>query len=187
MSETVRPAATSSLDEPRDLSPHSASAPGSRGVGAGRHLASALIALVAVPAGYLALDYAGTDAAYRQAQDFGEGALPARTVAVLLVAVGLFFAAALSGRLSGLGPLLAGILWGALPTLWVLVDYKSFIDRVLDLRDTIEPYDRFAIGILQYDYFVFPIVCGLLLGLAAAGRWRRPAPTARQRPDAGLD
>jgi hypothetical protein len=180
-------ASTSSFAEPRDVHPPSATAPGSRGVGALRHLASAVVALLAVPAGYLALDYAGTDAVHRQAQQFGEGALPTRTVALLVVAVGLFLAAGLAGRLSGLGPLLAGILWGAVPTVWLLVDYSSFTRRVLDLRDAVEPYDRFTFGVLQYSYFVFPIVCGLLLGLAVAGRWRRPAPREWHRPDAGPD
>ncbi len=108
----------------------------------------------------------------------GEGDQPSQKVMITLgVAAGLFLLAALAGRLSALGPLLAGLVWGVGPLVWVMLDFPSFVDRLNDLP---EFYDNTGFGLYAVGFAVFPAVAGLLIGTAIAGRWRRhhPAPTS---------
>ncbi|MXG88849.1 hypothetical protein [Nocardioides flavescens] len=144
-----------------------------RGLGGNRHLSSIVLAFLAVVAGYGCVDYGYN----RAMQAVGESAQPPQRVLIVLgAAAGLFFLAALTGRISALGPLLAGLVLGVGPLVWVMLDFASFVDRLNDLP---EFWDNTGFGLYAVAYALFPAVAGLLVGTAVAGRWRRhhPAPT----------
>ena len=81
--------------------------------------------------------------------------------------------AAAAGRISGLGPLLAGLVLGAGPCAWILLDHTSYVNRANDLP---ELWSHTSFGLVGAAVVLYPTVAGLLLGAALAGRWRRPAP-----------
>ena len=101
-----------------------------------------------------------------------EGSLCTEIYVTMGVAAGCLFLVAAAGRISGFGPLVGGILWGVLPTLWVYGDFSSYADAVGDLP---EAYDDIGFGLLSSGFAIYPAVAGLLLGTALAGRWRRRA------------
>jgi hypothetical protein len=147
-----------------------------RGLGSTRHTTSVVIALLAVPAGYGFADYgsyyaSGQAASMTTATRIGDHALIG-----MAAAAGCFFLAMLAGRISAMGPLLAALVWGAAPSAWVILDYPSFIQRLNDLPAV---WDHIGFGLAPVAFAVFPIVTGLLLGGAIAGRWRRAKPVAR--------
>lgn len=139
------------------------------GVGVARHLASLMIAIALVPAAYLLLDRATFQATGRQIVN---ESVPSDVYLTMGVAAGLMFLVAASGRISAFGPLVAAILWGVLPTLWVYGDYGSYADAIADAP---EAYDDLGFGLLTTGFAVYPATAGLLLGVAVAGRWRRRA------------
>jgi hypothetical protein len=142
----------------------------SRGLGTNRHLGSVLLSSLAVLGAYAALDY-GFYRANISAQVLQrDGALADRTMIALGVAGFCLLVAAGAGRISGLGPLLAGLVLGVAPTVWVFLDFASFIHR---LDDVPEAWDNTTFGLSFVSFAVFPAVGGLLLGAALAGRWRR--------------
>src|SRR3954454_15725228 len=99
----------------------------SRGLGVNRHLGSVVLSCLAVLCAYGALDY-GFYHANRAAQvDLGQGQLPDRTMIALGVAGLCMLVAAGAGRISGLGPLIAGLVLAAAPSVWVFLDYGSFV------------------------------------------------------------
>lgn len=145
-----------------------------RGLGGNRHGTSIVLAFLAVIAGYGCVDYGFN----RAMASVGESAQPSQRVLIVLgVGAGLFFLASLTGRISALGPLLAGLVLGVGPLVWVMLDFSSFVDRLDDLP---EFYDNTGFGLYAVAYALFPAVAGLLIGTAVAGRWRRhhPAPAA---------
>ena len=146
------------------------SAAGSTGVGAGRHLVSVLLSMTFVPAAYVLLDYSSYRANVRVATEFDES-MPTKVIVTMAIALGCLFVAAAAGRMSGLGPLVAGLVWGAALTAWVFFDFSSFAEA---LRDAPDSYDQFGFGLLASGFALFPATAGLLLGAAIAGRWRRP-------------
>jgi hypothetical protein len=145
-----------------------------RGLGLNRHLGSVVLSFLAVLAAYGALDYgfyrANTAASVQQL----DGALPDATIISLCVAAACLFIAAAAGRISGLGPLLAGLVLGAAPAAWVLLDFASYVRR---LDDVPELWEHTTFGLSYVSFAVYPTVAGLLLGAAIAGRWRRPPVT----------
>jgi hypothetical protein len=161
------------LDEER--APEPAPAPvvvrRSRGLGVNRHLGSVVLSCLAVLGGYAALDYGFWRANIDAQVNLDLGALPDKTMIALGVAGFCMFVAAAAGRISGLGPLVAGLVLGAAPSVWVFLDFGSFVHR---LDDVPEAWDNTTFGLSFVSFAVFPIVAGLLLGAALAGRWRRP-------------
>jgi hypothetical protein len=143
-----------------------------RGLGLNRHLGSVVLSFVAVLAAYGALDFGfyrafpGADASVGSGRidDAAMIALGAAGVAVLV--------AALAARISGLGPLLAGLVLGAAPAAWVFLDHAAYVAR---LDDVPELWDHTTFGLAHNAFAVFPLVGGLLIGAGLAGRWRRPA------------
>ena len=85
------------------------------------------------------------------------------------VAVLLLFVAAATGRVSGLDPLLDGVVWGAVPAAFALAAPSQLARGVRQLPDV---YDALGFGIRAYGVVVFPLVTVLLLGAAVSGRWR---------------
>lgn len=128
-----------------------------------RHLASVAVALVLTPVGILVFDHgAGTylDEWFRNLND------PAVTGDLLLMILGalILVAVAACGRVSGLGPVLAGLVWGVIPFAWFLADLRSFTDFAQDLPST---YLWF-----RSPTYLFPLVAAMLVGAGLAGRWR---------------
>ena len=145
-----------------------------RGLGLNRHLGSVLLSFLAVVAAYGALDY-GFYRAFTGAQvELDQGALDDRTMIALGGAGLCLLLAALAGRISGLGPLLSGLVLGAAPAAWVFLDFSSYVRR---LDDVPELWEHTTFGLSYVAFAVYPVVGGLLIGAALAGRWRRPART----------
>ncbi len=127
-----------------------------------RHVVSPLVALVAAPIGLALVDYGAEE--YRQSA-FGFADSGWSVELLWLFAGGLvLMVAALSARLSGLGPVLAAIVWGLAPFLWFVSDASSFFEFCQDLPST-----HFWFG---YAPVEFPMLGALLLGAGIAGRWR---------------
>lgn len=127
-----------------------------------RHLVGPLVALVATPVGLALVDY-GADRYNRETFVTLETGWSAELL--WLVAGGLLLAvAAASARLSGLGPLLAALVWAFVPFAWFVFDRGSFFDLASDLPST-----HLWFG---YAPIEFPLVGALLLGAGIGGRWR---------------
>ncbi len=144
----------------------------SRGLGTNRHLSSVVLSFLAVLGAYAALDFGFYRANVSSQINLLDGALPDRTMIALGAAGLCVFVAAAAGRISGVGPLLAGLVLGVAPTVWVFLDFGSFVRR---LDDVPEVWDNTTFGLSVVSFAVFPIVGGLLIGAALAGRWRRAA------------
>ncbi len=91
------------------------------------------------------------------------------------IAAGCLFVAAAAGRISGLGPLLAGLVLGAGPSAWIVLDNASYVARANDIP---EMWNHTSFGLVGAAVVLFPTAAGVMLGAAVAGRWRRPAPSA---------
>lgn len=127
-----------------------------------RHLLGPVVALVATPVGLALVDY-GADRYLRDVYAFADSGWSAELL--WLVGGALFLTvAALSARLSGLGPVLAALVWAVAPFLWFVSDAGSFYDVSRDLPST-----HFWFG---YAPVEFPMLGALLLGAGIAGRWR---------------
>ena len=144
---------------------------GNRGLGANRHLGSVLLSFLAVLGAYGALDYGFYRANTAASTDALDGRLADGTMIALGVATACLLVAAAAGRISGLGPLLAGLVLGAAPAAWVFLDFASYVRR---LDDVPELWEHTTFGMSYVAFAVYPVVAGLLLGAAVAGRWRRP-------------
>lgn len=146
---------------PAPGSPGSPGSPRRRSM-AWRHVVGPLVALSAAPLGLALVDYGAEE--YRQSA-FGLGDSGWSVELLWLFAGGLvLMVAALSARLSGLGPVLAAIVWGLAPFLWFVSDVSSFYEFCQDLPST-----HFWFG---YAPVEFPMLGALLLGAGIAGRWR---------------
>ena len=144
-----------------------------RGLGANRHVGSIVLSFLGVLGAYGALDYGfyktlGPDLTVYQGGQVSDPALVAFGAAAACM-----FVAALAGRISGLGPLLAGLVLGAGPCAWIVLDHASYVDRMNDVPNIWGDHTTF--GLVAAGVVIYPVVAGLLLGTAVAGRWRRPA------------
>ena len=124
---------------------------------------------------YGAVDYGfyrtlGTDLTVYQGGEISDQAMIA-----CAIAAGCLFVAAAAGRISGLGPLLAGLVLGAGPCAWIVLDHASYVARANDIP---EMWNHTSFGLVGAAVVLFPTAAGVLLGAAVAGRWRRPAPSA---------
>ncbi|KAA1426052.1 hypothetical protein [Nocardioides antri] len=135
-----------------------------------RHLVSAAVALVLTPIGIVLFDIGATRYRTLQLVALDDGG---NVPELLVMGIGLLLllAAAACGRVSGLGPLLAGLVWGVVPAVWVYADAIGFYEVVLELPTVWDHSNWF--GVASY---LFPLVAALLLGAAVAGRWagRKP-------------
>ncbi|MCR1785121.1 hypothetical protein KVF89_21460 [Nocardioides carbamazepini] len=128
-----------------------------------RHVVGVVVALGLTPVGILVFDYgAGRYARERMVTLEDSGA----TGELVLMFVGALILAAVaaSARVSGLGPVVAGLLWGGVPFVWFLADLPSFFDFAQDL-----PSNHYWFAVPTY---LFPLVAALLVGSGLAGRWR---------------
>ena len=148
---------------------------GGRGLGGNRHVASVLLSFLGVLGAYGAVDYGFYRALGPDLTVYQGGELSDRAMIACAVAAGCLFVAAMAGRISGLGPLLAGLVLGAGPCAWIVLDHASYVARANDIP---EMWDHTSFGLVGAATVLFPVVAGLLLGVAVAGKWRRPAPAA---------
>ena len=163
------------LDDPRPVRTESEDADEparrGRGLGANRHILSIVLCLLAVLGAYGAVDHGFFRANVAVQSGLLDGQLPDSTILWLAVAGGCMLVAGLSARISALGPLLVGLVLGVGPAVWVFLDFASFTNR---LDDVPEMWNNTTFGLSYVSFAIFPIVGGVLIGAALAGRWRRP-------------
>ena len=147
----------------------------SRSLGANRHLTSLVLSFLGVIGAYGALDYGYYHSLGQDLTVYQGGEVSHRAIIAFGVAAACMFIAALSGRISGLGPLLAGLVLGAGPCAWIVLDHASYVDRINDIPNVWGDHTTF--GLVAAGVVIYPIVAGLLLGAAVAGKWRRSALT----------
>lgn len=134
----------------------------------GFHVASVFFSLVLTPLALIALDYGLSTGWGRSVQTLSTDPVPLEAGIAMAVAGGLLFVVAALSRLSGLGPLLAGIVWGVLPAVGFALIPATMIRRMAEVAD---PYAQFLFGLVETSA-VFPVVGGLLVGVGLFGRWR---------------
>jgi hypothetical protein len=145
-----------------------------RGLGGNRHVASVLVSFLGVLGAYGAVDYGFYRALGPDLTVYQGGEVSDRAMIACAVAAGCLFLAAAAGRISGLGPLLAGLVLGAGPCAWIALDHASYVARANDLP---ELWDHTSFGLVGAAVVLYPTVAGLLIGVAVAGKWRRAALT----------
>ncbi|HET6940450.1 MAG TPA: hypothetical protein VFI19_17665, partial [Nocardioides sp.] len=119
---------------------------------------------------YGAIDYAYYRTLGSGLTAYQGGALSNAVMIAAAVAAGCMLVAAAAGRISALGPLLAGLVLGVGPCLWIVLDRQSYVDRANDVP---ELWSHTSFGLVGAGVVVYPVVAGLLIGTAVAGRWRR--------------
>jgi len=171
------------LDEPptqpiqrADPEPEPVVARRGRGLGGNRHMSSVLLSFLGVLGAYGALDYGFYRSLGADLTVYQGGEVSDRALIAFGAAAACMFVAALAGRISGLGPLLAGLVLGGGPCAWIVLDHASYVDRINDVPNIWGDHTTF--GLVAAGVVIYPVVAGLLLGAAFAGRWRRPAPPA---------
>jgi hypothetical protein len=143
-----------------------------RGLGLNRHLGSAVLSFLGVLGAYGALDYAYYRTLGSGLTAYQGGAISDGVMIAAAVAAGCMFVAAVAGRISALGPLLAGLVLGVGPCVWIFFDRQSYVDRANDVP---ELWSHTSFGLVGASVVLYPVVAGLLIGTAVAGRWRRQA------------
>lgn len=128
-----------------------------------RHVASVVVAMVLTPIGVLVFDYGSGKYLQERVRTLGDSGATGELVLLVLGAL-ILMAVAASARLSGLGPVLAGLVWGGIPFLWFVVDLPGFYEFARDLPST---YYWFSV-----PGYLFPLVGALLVGAGLGGRWR---------------
>jgi hypothetical protein len=144
-----------------------------RGLGGNRHMSSVLLSFLGVLGAYGALDYGFYKSLGPDQTVYLGGEVSDQALVALGAAAACMFLAALAGRISGLGPLLAGLVLGAGPCAWIVLDHASYVERLNDVPNIWGSHTTF--GLVAAGIVIYPIVAGMLLGAAFAGRWRRPA------------
>jgi hypothetical protein len=140
------------------------------GLHAGRHIASAIVCLIVVPAAIGLLAYGGAryqDVVLRPAIEHD-----VRGVAALAGGAFLLLLVACSGALSPLGPLLSGLVWGLAPAVLFLIAPEDTLDRVDDIP---EISSRIEAGLAVWLTFGGFLAVGVALfgaGVTAALRRR---------------
>jgi len=133
-----------------------------------------LLSFVGVLGAYGAVDFGFYRTLGPELTVYQGGEVSDRAMIAAAVAAGCLFVAAAAGRISGLGPLLAGLVLGAGPCAWIVLDHASYVDRANDIP---ELWNHTSFGLVGAAVVLYPTVAGLLLGAAVAGKWRRAAPT----------
>jgi hypothetical protein len=143
-----------------------------RGLGGNRHIGSVVLSFLAVLGAYGAVDYGFYRTLGPGQTVYQGGELSDKALIAAAIAAGCLFVAAAAGRISGLGPLLAGLVLGVGPCVWVVLDHQSYVDRANDIP---ELWNHTSFGLVGAAVVLYPTVAGLLVGAGFAGRWRRTA------------
>jgi hypothetical protein len=130
-----------------------------------RHLLSAALALVLAPLIYMSAGFSAIK--FGEANEFGriEAAPAALGLLAALVAGGLY-ALMVMGRLSPVGPFLAGLLFLGV-TLWRVFDYPGFARSFPDDLPSVENLMQVPAG-----FGTALLAVPLLFTIVSAGRWR---------------
>ena len=141
-------------------------------------MASVLLSALGVLGAYGAVDYGfyrtlGTDLTVYQGGEISDQAMIA-----CAIAAGCLFVAAAAGRISGLGPLLAGLVLGAGPCAWIVLDHASYVARANDIP---EMWNHTSFGLVGAAVVLYPTVAGAA-ARCRGGRQAGDAPH-RHRPD----
>src|SRR4051794_27623542 len=106
-----------------------------RGLGGNRHLGSVVLSFVGVLGAYGAVDFAYYRSLGPGLTVYQGGELSDQAMVAAAVAAACLFVAAAAGRVSALGPLLAGLVLGAGPCAWIVLDHASYVDRANDIPE----------------------------------------------------
>ena len=101
------------------------------------------------------------------ASDDPIGGSPAVGVVFMVVGLALLLLVAGCGRVSGLGPVLAGAVWGVVPAL----AHELTPDLFLEISGQFD--EIYGDWVVEFGLAVFPLVAALLIGAGIAGRWSR--------------
>lgn len=135
-----------------------------------RHLVSLAVCLVVTPMALAVLDFGAGDYMRRVNVLIEVGGRDTiKDVALIGTACVLLLLVAACGRLSGLGPVVAGVLYGVLPFAWFILDTASFLRASVRLPSTHLWFEA-----APYE---LPLAAALLIGAGIAGRWGPPPAT----------
>jgi hypothetical protein len=130
-----------------------------------RHLLSAALALVLTPLIYISAGFSAIK--FGEANELGRlEAAPAALGLVAALLAGGLYALLVMGRLSPVGPFLAGLLYLGV-TLWRVFDYAGFAGRF--------PGDLFGVDnllLIPAGFGTALLAVPLLFTIASANRWR---------------
>ncbi|MCL2541890.1 MAG: hypothetical protein FWE71_05430 [Nocardioidaceae bacterium] len=129
-----------------------------------RHVIGLVVAIVVTPIGLFLFDYGARDYAAGK-QIYLRGIHTPRDLLIMAVAAVLLLLVAVSARISAVGPLVGGLLFGVIPFLWYQIDTAGFASFSRSLPST-----QLWFGAAPYE---FPLIAVGLVGAGLAGRWRR--------------
>ncbi len=129
-------------------------------------MGSVLLSFLGVLGAYGAVDYGFYRSLGPELTAYQGGELSDKAMIACAVAAGCLFVAAAAGRLSGLGPLLAGLVLGAGPCAWIALDHASYVARANDIP---EMWNHTSFGLVGAAVVLYPTVAGLLIGAAVRG------------------
>ncbi|WP_460791751.1 hypothetical protein [Nocardioides maradonensis] len=134
-----------------------------------RHLVSLGVCLVLTPVALAVLDYGADDYMRRVNVLVAIGRSDTiEDVALIGTACVLLLLVAACGRISGLGPVVAGVLYGVAPFAWFVLDNEGFLHAMVRLPSTHLWFEA-----APYE---LPLAAVLLIGAGISGRWgTRPA------------
>jgi hypothetical protein len=127
---------------------------------------------VVTPAGLAVFDYGADDYARRVNVIGVQAPDTVKDVALIGAACVLLLLVAVAARVSGLGPVLAGVLYGVAPFTWFVLDSASFLRASVRLPSTHLWFEG-----APYE---LPLAATLLIGAGISGRWaaREPRPVS---------
>ncbi|KHL18891.1 hypothetical protein CLV56_1322 [Mumia flava] len=148
-----------------------------------RHVVGVLIGVLATPVALVAIDWALHQRNYALGRLTGTRsadwhAAPETFLLVALAATVLLGVSA-AGRISWLCPAVAGMLYGVVPSLVLVVaDPRWLFEQITRLPEPL--YDFPFVNVVYYGFVVYPLLAALLLGA-----YRRPhrAPEEPQPPE----
>ncbi|HWU22532.1 MAG TPA: hypothetical protein VN088_13450 [Nocardioides sp.] len=135
-----------------------------------RHLISLGFCLLITPIALALLDFGADDYMRRVNVLIAVGSSDTvKDVALIGTACVLLVLVTACGRISGLGPVVAGVLYGVLPFAWFVIDNDGFLRTMVKLPSTHLWFEA-----APYE---LPLAAVLLVGAGVAGRWGPPPAT----------
>ncbi len=153
-------------------SPYPTSTPRSGGSSASRHALSLLVGLLLPPVALVLFDWGLARYWYdvMQFRSVADGELwPYGVVAFGAV---LLLLTAAAGRLSWIGPAVAGLLYGVAPTVAIVLARDDVMRLGSEVRDTL--YAQAVVNAPFYGFLLYPTIAALLLGTAIVSMRKRP-------------
>jgi hypothetical protein len=142
----------------------------------GTHLNSLVLSLLLTPIALVLVDYALVNGWGRNLTGGVDEPIALRAGIALGVAAALLLVVGAMTRASGLGPLVAGLVWGAAPAVGFALVPLEMTRRMADLPNL---YDNFLEGLSGPASILFAVLGAVLVGAGLFGRWRNPKPVAR--------